>query len=51
MPAVLLALFFNLFVAETALVEEGPSMRTNLYIDYRVMTEAATICAYIIAGT
>jgi signal peptidase I len=51
LPPVLLAIFLNVFVAEAALVEEGPSMRPNLYIDYRVMTEAATICAYIIAGT
>jgi signal peptidase I len=39
LPAVLLALFVNVFVAEAALVEEGPSMQPNLYIGYRVMTE------------
>jgi signal peptidase I len=39
LPALLLALFVNVFVAEAALVEEGPSMQPNLYIGYRVMTE------------
>jgi len=39
LPAVLLALFVNVFVAEAALVEEGPSMQPNLYIGYRVITE------------
>ena len=39
LPAVLLALFVNVFVAEAALVEEGPSMQPNLYVGYRVMTE------------
>jgi signal peptidase I len=39
LPAMLLALFVNVFVAEAALVEEGPSMQPNLFIGYRVMTE------------
>jgi signal peptidase I len=38
-PALLLALFVNVFVAEAALVENGPSMQPNLYPGYRVMTE------------
>jgi signal peptidase I len=39
LPALLLALFVNVFVAEAALVEDGPSMQPNLYPGYRVMTE------------
>ncbi len=39
MPALLVALFINVFVAEAALVEFGPSMEPNLYRGYRVMTE------------
>jgi len=38
-PALLVALFINVFVAEAALVEHGPSMEPNLYRGYRVMTE------------
>lgn len=38
-PAVLIALFINVYVAEAAKVQEGPSMQPNLYIGYRVMTE------------
>jgi signal peptidase I len=38
-PALLLVLFINVFVAEAALVEEGPSMQPNLYRGDRVMTE------------
>jgi signal peptidase I len=38
-PALLLVLFMNVFVAEAALVEEGPSMQPNLYRGDRVMTE------------
>ena len=38
-PALLVALFINVFVAEAALVEYGPSMEPNLYRGYRVMTE------------
>lgn len=37
--AILIALFVNVFVAEAALVEEGPSMEPNLYRGFRVMTE------------
>jgi len=39
LPALLVALFINVFVAEAALVERGPSMEPNLYRGYRVMTE------------
>jgi signal peptidase I len=39
LPALLLALFINVFVAEAALVEYGPSMEPNLYRGDRVMTE------------
>jgi len=39
LPALLLVLFINVFVAEAALVEEGPSMQPNLYRGDRVMTE------------
>ncbi len=38
-PAVLIALFVNVFVAEAAMIEEGPSMQPNLYVGYWVMTE------------
>jgi signal peptidase I len=38
-PALLMVLVINVFVAEAALVEEGPSMQPNLYKGYRVMTE------------
>jgi signal peptidase I len=38
-PALVLVLFMNVFVAEAALVEEGPSMQPNLYRGDRVMTE------------
>jgi signal peptidase I len=38
-PALVLVLFINVFVAEAALVEEGPSMQPNLYRGDRVMTE------------
>jgi len=38
-PALLVALFINVFVAEAALVEYGPSMEPNLYRGYRVMAE------------
>jgi len=38
-PALMLVLFINVFVAEAALVEEGPSMQPNLYRGDRVMTE------------
>jgi signal peptidase I len=39
LPALLVALFINVFVAEAALVEHGPSMEPNLYRGYRVMAE------------
>jgi signal peptidase I len=38
-PALMLVLFMNVFVAEAALVEEGPSMQPNLFCGDRVMTE------------
>ncbi len=38
-PAILLVLFINVFVAEAALVEDGPSMQPNLYRGDRIMTE------------
>jgi signal peptidase I len=38
-PALLIVLLLNGFVAQAALVEEGPSMQPNLYQGYRVMTE------------
>jgi signal peptidase I len=38
-PAVLIALFINVYVAEAAEIEAGPSMQPNLYAGYRVMTE------------
>ena len=38
-PAILIALFVNIYVAEAAEIEAGPSMQPNLYAGYRVMTE------------
>jgi len=38
-PALLVALFINVFVAEAALVEYGPSMQPNLYRGDRVIAE------------
>jgi signal peptidase I len=38
-PAVLMALVVNVFVAEAAEIEAGPSMQPNFYVGYRVMTE------------
>ena len=38
-PALLIALFVNVYVAEAVVVKEGPSMQPNLYVGYRVMTE------------
>jgi signal peptidase I len=38
-PALLFTLGVNAFVAEAAMVEDGPSMQPNLYIGYRVVTE------------
>ena len=39
LPAILVALFINVFVAEAALVEHGPSMQPNLYRGDRVIAE------------
>jgi signal peptidase I len=38
-PALLIAFFVNVYVAQAVAVKEGPSMQPNLYIGYRVMTE------------
>jgi signal peptidase I len=38
-PAVLIALFINVYLAEAAEIKAGPSMQPNLYAGYRVMTE------------
>jgi signal peptidase I len=38
-PALMMALFVNVFVAEAAEIEDGPSMQPNLYVGYRMMTE------------
>jgi signal peptidase I len=38
-PAALIALFINVYIAEAAEIEAGPSMQPNLYAGYRVMTE------------
>lgn len=38
-PALLMALFINTFIAEAAEVADGPSMQPNLYVGYRMMTE------------
>ena len=46
-PAVLVALFINVFVAEAALVEHGPSMEPNLYRGYRVMTEKVSYLLHL----
>ena len=37
--AIMIALFVNVFIAQAAMVENGPSMQPNLYIGYRMMTE------------
>jgi len=42
LPAVLLALFINVYVAEAVEIEDGPSMQPNFYVGYRVMTEKIT---------
>jgi len=39
LPALLIALFINVYFAEAALVEAGPSMQPNLYRGDRVMIE------------
>lgn len=41
LPAVFIALFLNVFVAQ-AMVVQGPSMQPNLYYDQRVMVEKVT---------
>jgi signal peptidase I len=38
-PAVAIALFVNVYVAQAVTIEDGPSMQPNLYRGYRVMTE------------
>jgi signal peptidase I len=38
-PAILIAFFINVYIAEAAEIEAGPSMQPNLYAGYRVMTE------------
>jgi signal peptidase I len=38
-PAVVIALFVNVYVSEAVMVKEGPSMQPNLYVGYRLMTE------------
>lgn len=38
-PAILIALVINVYIAEAAEIEAGPSMQPNLYAGYRVMTE------------
>jgi len=38
-PAALIAFFINVYVAEAAEIEAGPSMQPNLYAGFRVMTE------------
>lgn len=38
-PALLIALFITVFVAEAAAIEDGPSMEPNLYRGYRVVME------------
>lgn len=39
LPAILIALVVNVYVAEAALVQDGPSMQPNLYRGDRVMME------------
>jgi signal peptidase I len=40
-PAVFIALFVNVYVAQATTID-GPSMQPNLYYDYRVMVEKIT---------
>ena len=42
LPAILITLFVNVFIAQAAMVEDGPSMQPNLYVGYRMMTEKIT---------
>ena len=39
LPAVLIALLVNVFVAEAVAIEDGPSMQPNLYSGDRMLTE------------
>jgi signal peptidase I len=39
LPALLGVLVINVYIAEAARVESGPSMQPNLYVGYRVVTE------------
>jgi signal peptidase I len=39
LPALAVALFVNVYVAEAVVVRDGPSMEPNLYRGHRVMTE------------
>jgi len=39
LPAILIALFINVYIAEAAEIEAGPSMQPNLFAGYRIMTE------------
>jgi signal peptidase I len=41
-PSILIALFVNVFIAQAAMIEDGPSMQPNLYAGYRMMTEKIT---------
>ena len=38
-PALIIAFFINVFIAQAAMVEDGPSMQPNLYVGDRMMTE------------
>jgi len=42
LPALLMALFVNVYVAEAVEIELGSSMEPNMYVGYRVMTEKIT---------
>ncbi len=39
LPAVVIAFFVNVYVAEAVTVQDGPSMQPNLYRGYRLMIE------------
>ena len=39
LPAIVIASFLNVFIAQAAMVQDGPSMQPNLYVGYRMMTE------------
>jgi signal peptidase I len=39
LPALLIALFVNVYVAEAVEIEFGSSMEPNMFVGYRVMTE------------